>query len=58
VVFCVTRQVCRELKRTERHPLQDWSGAIVTRNTRGGYDEIDQDVVQPAHVERSPTTKP
>ena len=41
VVFFITRGICRELKRTERHPLRGWSGNVVTRNPSGGYGVVE-----------------
>ena len=37
IVFFVTRRVCRELKRSERHPLRGWYGSVVRRTPSGGY---------------------
>jgi ubiquinol-cytochrome c reductase cytochrome b subunit len=38
VVFFVVRRMCAELKRTEAHPLREWSGEIVARNEAGGFE--------------------
>ncbi len=40
IVFTLTRRVCRELLHGERHPLRGWSGALVQRNARGGFDTV------------------
>jgi ubiquinol-cytochrome c reductase cytochrome b subunit len=36
-VYAVTRGVCRELHRSERHPLRHWSGSVVRRGADGGF---------------------
>ncbi|HEY7966602.1 MAG TPA: cytochrome b [Solirubrobacteraceae bacterium] len=38
VSYLVTKRVCVELARSERHPLRGWSGTIVRRNAAGGFD--------------------
>jgi ubiquinol-cytochrome c reductase cytochrome b subunit len=38
VVFMLTRRICLELAREERHPLRGWSGTVVQRNPQGGFD--------------------
>jgi ubiquinol-cytochrome c reductase cytochrome b subunit len=38
VVFALTRRACIELSRDERHPLRGWSGRVVARNERGGFE--------------------
>jgi ubiquinol-cytochrome c reductase cytochrome b subunit len=49
VVFFATRHVCRELKRSERHPLRGWYGSTVTRTQAGGY-AAEPDVDDPSAV--------
>ena len=58
IVFFVTRRICRDLKRTERHPLREWSGSIVTRNPRGGYNPIEDPAETPPHLDGSAPSKP
>ena len=41
VVYVLTKRICRELARSERHPLREWSGGIVGRNAAGGFDTIE-----------------
>jgi ubiquinol-cytochrome c reductase cytochrome b subunit len=41
IVFALTRRICLELARDERHPLRGWSGRIVVRNKQGGFDTDD-----------------
>jgi ubiquinol-cytochrome c reductase cytochrome b subunit len=36
-VFFLTRRICRDLKRGERHPLRGWYGSVVRRTPSGGY---------------------
>ena len=42
-VYLVTKRVCVELARSERHPLRGWSGSIVRRNAAGGFDAASAD---------------
>jgi ubiquinol-cytochrome c reductase cytochrome b subunit len=44
VVYFLTRWICLELKREEMHPLRGWSGGIVARNERGGFERVEGDV--------------
>jgi ubiquinol-cytochrome c reductase cytochrome b subunit len=37
LVFFVTRRVCRELNRSDVHPLRGWYGSRVTRGRDGGF---------------------
>jgi ubiquinol-cytochrome c reductase cytochrome b subunit len=38
VVFVVTRRTCVGLARERAHPLRAWSGQVVSRTERGGFD--------------------
>ena len=38
VVYVLTKRVCVELARERSHPLRDWSGEVVERNERGGFE--------------------
>jgi ubiquinol-cytochrome c reductase cytochrome b subunit len=38
IVFAVTKRVCVGLARKEAHPLRGWSGQVVVRTERGGFD--------------------
>jgi ubiquinol-cytochrome c reductase cytochrome b subunit len=38
IVFVLVRWACLELARERRHPLRGWSGRVVVRNERGGFD--------------------
>jgi ubiquinol-cytochrome c reductase cytochrome b subunit len=38
VVYALTKRICTQLAREDAHPLRGWSGAIVQRNARGGFD--------------------
>ena len=38
IVFFVVRRTCRQLSDTGVHPLRGWTGAIVRRTGRGGFD--------------------
>lgn len=40
LVYFVTKRVCEELKAREGHPLRGWSGNVVRRNERMGFDEV------------------
>ena len=40
IVYLVTKRICTELARSERHPLREWSGGIVQRNPAGGFDAV------------------
>jgi ubiquinol-cytochrome c reductase cytochrome b subunit len=42
VVFVLTRRICIELRDTGRHPLRGWSGRVLARNRRGGFQAIDR----------------
>jgi quinol---cytochrome-c reductase cytochrome b subunit len=37
-VFVITKRICVELVRERSHPLRGWSGTVVVRNRRGGFD--------------------
>jgi ubiquinol-cytochrome c reductase cytochrome b subunit len=41
VVFFIVRGICRELKATGEHPLRRWSGTVLRRTPRGGFERID-----------------
>jgi ubiquinol-cytochrome c reductase cytochrome b subunit len=38
LVFWITRRVCLALQSTGAHPLRGWSGTVVERNERGGFE--------------------
>jgi ubiquinol-cytochrome c reductase cytochrome b subunit len=38
IVYPLTKRICSELARSERHPLREWTGSIVRRNAAGGFD--------------------
>jgi ubiquinol-cytochrome c reductase cytochrome b subunit len=38
IVYALTRRVCVVLARERGHPLRGWSGELVVRNERGGFD--------------------
>jgi ubiquinol-cytochrome c reductase cytochrome b subunit len=40
LTYVVTKRVCIELARSERHPLREWSGSVVRRNAAGGFDAV------------------
>jgi ubiquinol-cytochrome c reductase cytochrome b subunit len=40
IVYQLTKRICGELARSERHPLREWSGSIVRRNPAGGFDDL------------------
>jgi len=40
IVYLLTKRICAELARSERHPLREWSGTAVRRNAAGGFDEL------------------
>ncbi len=40
VTYALTKRICRELARSERHPLREWSGTVVRRNAAGGFDAL------------------
>jgi len=42
VVFVLTRMICVELRRSGRHPLRGWSGSVLARTRRGGFQTIDR----------------
>jgi ubiquinol-cytochrome c reductase cytochrome b subunit len=42
VVFVLTRLICVELASTGRHPLRGWSGRVLARNRRGGFQSLDR----------------
>jgi ubiquinol-cytochrome c reductase cytochrome b subunit len=42
VVFVLTKLICLELRSTGRHPLRGWSGRVLARNRRGGFQTIDR----------------
>ncbi|MGI8802015.1 MAG: cytochrome bc1 complex cytochrome b subunit [Solirubrobacteraceae bacterium] len=48
LVWSATKRICRELRATEIHPLREWTGAIVTRNDRDGYEVAAATVDAPA----------
>ncbi|TMM15756.1 MAG: cytochrome b [Actinobacteria bacterium] len=41
VVFVITKRVCTALARAHEHPLRGWSGALVARNQRGGFERVE-----------------
>jgi len=55
IVFFATRRICRELQRTDRHPLRGWNGGIVTRNPQGGFDVYNSSA---DHAQRRDTQAP
>ncbi|HEY4451595.1 MAG TPA: cytochrome b [Solirubrobacteraceae bacterium] len=38
IVYVLVKRVCLALLASEAHPLRGWSGSILTRNARGGFD--------------------
>jgi ubiquinol-cytochrome c reductase cytochrome b subunit len=40
IVYLLTKRICSELARSERHPLREWKGSAVSRNTAGGFDDL------------------
>ena len=54
IVYVLTKRICVELARSERHPLRGWSGSVVRRNPAGGFDVIGttDDDAEPAPGER------
>jgi ubiquinol-cytochrome c reductase cytochrome b subunit len=38
LVYALVKRVCLVLLASEAHPLRGWSGTVVTRNPRGGFD--------------------
>jgi ubiquinol-cytochrome c reductase cytochrome b subunit len=40
-VFVITKRVCTALARAHEHPLRGWSGALVARNQRGGFERVE-----------------
>ncbi len=40
VVYFVVQRVCEELRESERHPLRRWSGQVVRRTDRGGFETM------------------
>jgi ubiquinol-cytochrome c reductase cytochrome b subunit len=38
IVYLIVKRVCLGLLASEAHPLRGWSGSVVTRNPRGGFD--------------------
>jgi quinol---cytochrome-c reductase cytochrome b subunit len=38
IVFILAKRICIELARERSHPLRAWSGTVVVRNARGGFD--------------------
>jgi ubiquinol-cytochrome c reductase cytochrome b subunit len=54
-VFWVTRRICLALKRTGAHPLRGWTGAVVRRNERGGFEPLP---TPPPAVETPPSPLP
>jgi ubiquinol-cytochrome c reductase cytochrome b subunit len=38
LVYVLVKRVCLVLQASEAHPLRGWSGSVVTRNPRGGFD--------------------
>ena len=40
IVYVLTKRICGELARSERHPLREWSGTVVRRNAAGGFDAV------------------
>jgi ubiquinol-cytochrome c reductase cytochrome b subunit len=38
ITFVLTKRVCQQLAREHSHPLRGWSGGVVVRNSRGGFD--------------------
>lgn len=43
VAFFVTRNICRELRRCETHPLREWSGTVLRRGASGGFETAPAD---------------
>lgn len=43
VAFAVTRSICRELARTDLHPLRGWSGTTIERTPDGGFTPMGRD---------------
>jgi len=41
IAYLVTLRVCRELQRSEAHPLRGWSGRRVRRTPAGGFAVVD-----------------
>jgi ubiquinol-cytochrome c reductase cytochrome b subunit len=50
IVFFVVRRICRELKRSERHPLRGWYGTYVRRTPAGGFAEVGADGENPSEI--------
>jgi ubiquinol-cytochrome c reductase cytochrome b subunit len=40
IVFFLVKRICEELRRTRVHPLREWSGEVVRRNERGGFEPL------------------
>jgi len=52
VVFFAVRKVCRDLQRSESHPLRGWTGRRVVRTPEGGYvDELIEPWAPPPELE-------
>jgi ubiquinol-cytochrome c reductase cytochrome b subunit len=40
VVYFVVRRLCTQLKEREAHPLREWTGRVVRRDSRGGWETV------------------
>ncbi|MCW2951383.1 MAG: ubiquinol-cytochrome c reductase cytochrome b subunit [Conexibacter sp.] len=43
IAFFVARKVCRDLQRSEAHPLRGWSGRRLRRTPDGGFEPVEPD---------------
>ena len=58
IVYLLTKRICSELARSERHPLRGWSGSVVRRNAAGGFDALGPPTTSRPATERSPASQP
>jgi ubiquinol-cytochrome c reductase cytochrome b subunit len=54
LVFFATRHFCLVLKRSETHPLREWSGQVVVRDPDGGFEVLAQSPDERRTIERGP----
>ena len=41
IVFFVTKWMCEQLRDAEAHPLRGWTGGVVQRSGRGGFERVE-----------------
>ncbi|MGI8557767.1 MAG: cytochrome bc1 complex cytochrome b subunit [Solirubrobacteraceae bacterium] len=48
LVFFATRDICRELRQRDTHPLREWTGTVLRRRSGGGFETAADDDPRPA----------